>query len=105
MITSCLLRQEWKTTSLRFERELITGLCLFLFLSFHFQPREQETLYQTVGEKRVLMVDLEEALPQAGKHLQDKCSSWQPGEAGKQCKVIYVTWKPESSPLGRALVC
>lgn len=75
MITSCLLRQEWKTTSLRFERELITGLCLFLFLSFHFQPREQETLYQTVGEKRVLMVDLEAALPQAGDMVESGSTS------------------------------
>lgn len=83
MITSCLLRQEWKTTSCRFERELITGFCLFLSASFHFQPRELSISVLESRRQEGLNAGLGGCLTlnweRGGvrKQHQDKCSPWQ----------------------------
>lgn len=83
MITSCLLRQEWKTTSFRFERELITGFCLFLSVSFHFQPRELSVSVPESRRREGLngglggCLTLNWELGRVRKQHQDKCSPWQ----------------------------
>lgn len=61
MISSRLPRQEWKTTSFRFERELITGFCLFLSL-FTFSLEKTGAFVPKDRRKDGLNEDLEAAL-------------------------------------------